>query len=189
MTDRDVVASAFHETAALHDRLAVSLADDIVRAAAAISTAVARGGKVLTFGNGGSATDAQHLAEELVGRFMKERRAVAAVSLTADTAVLTAVGNDYGYETVFARQIEALGAAGDVAVGITTSGASKNVNVALQRARALGLTTIGLTGRDGGETARLVDVHVNVPSPISARVQEVQRTALHVICELVERDL
>lgn len=189
MNDRDVVIAAFRETAALHERLAASVADDVVRAAGLIREALARGGKVLAFGNGGSATDAQHLAGELVGRFMKERRAVAALSLTADTCVLTAVGNDYGYDAVFARQIEALGSAGDVAVAITTSGASRNVNLALQRARAQGMTTIGLTGRDGGETARLVDVHLNVPSPLSARVQEVQRTMLHVMCELVEREL
>jgi D-sedoheptulose 7-phosphate isomerase len=187
--DREIVAAAFRETAALHERLAGPLADGIIAAADAIRRAILSGGKVLAFGNGGSATDAQHLAGELVGRFMKERRAAAALALTADGAVVTALANDYGYDTVFARQVEALGQSGDVAVGITTSGASKSVNLALERARAIGLTTIGLTGRDGGDTGRLVDVHVNVPSAMTARVQEVQRTILHVICELVERDL
>jgi D-sedoheptulose 7-phosphate isomerase len=189
VNDRDLVTAAFRETAALHQQLGTALADGIVRAARVIGEALARGGKVLAFGNGGSAADAQHLAAELVSRFMRERRAVAALALTADTAVLTAVGNDYDYDAIFARQIEALGRAGDVAVGLTTSGASRNVNLALARARAQGLTTIGLTGRDGGETARLVEVHLNVPSASSARVQEVQRTMLHVMCQLVERDL
>ena len=189
VNDREVLARAFAETIRLHGQVAVDRADEIVRAAQVIGQAIAAGGKVLAFGNGGSATDAQHLAEELVGRFARERRAVPVIALTADASILTAVGNDYGFDAVFVRQVEALGRPGDVAVGITTSGASRNVNLALERARAQGLVTIGLTGRDGGATAALVDVHVNVPGATSARVQEVQRTILHVICELVERDL
>ena len=189
VNDREALARAFAETIRLHGQVAVDRADEIVRAAQVIGQAIAAGGKVLAFGNGGSATDAQHLAEELVGRFVRERRAVPVVALTADASILTAVGNDYGFDAVFVRQVEALGRPGDVAVGITTSGASRNVNLALERARAQGLVTIGLTGRDGGATAALVDVHVNVPGATSARVQEVQRTILHVICELVERDL
>jgi len=189
VNDREVLAAAFAETARLHQQVARERAEEIVRAATVIGQALAAGHKVLTFGNGGSATDAQHLAEELVGRFLRERRAVPVIALTADSSILTAVGNDYGFEAVFARQVEALGQRGDVAVALTTSGTSKNVNLALARARAQGLVTVGLTGRDGGETAGLVDVHVNVPDASSARVQEVQRTILHVICELVERDL
>jgi len=189
VNDRDVVLQAFAQTVQLHQQVALERVEEIVRAATVIGQALAAGRKVLTFGNGGSATDAQHLAEELVGRFLKERRAVPVIALTADSSILTAVGNDYGFEAVFARQVEALGQRGDVAVGLTTSGGSKNVNLALVRAREQGLATIGLTGRDGGETARLVDVHVNVPGSSSARVQEVHRTILHVWCELVERDL
>ena len=162
---------------------------ELARAAGVMSAAFAAGGQVLAFGNGGSATDAQHLAGELVGRFLKERRALAALALTADSAILTCLGNDYGFDTVFSRQVEALGRAGDIAFGITTSGASANVTRALVIAKERGLTTIALTGKDGGETGRVADVHLNVPSASTPRVQEVHRTILHVLCELIERDL
>lgn len=186
MTDADAVRAALGAAARLHDRVAAESAGEIVRAAEAVREAIGGGRRVLVFGNGGSAADAQHFAAELVGRFVRERRGWPAIALTADSAVVTSIANDYGFEAVFARQIEALGSAGDVAIGITTSGASANVNRALGRARALGMTTVGLTGRDGGETARLVDVLVNVPGATSAQVQEVQRTILHAICALVE---
>jgi phosphoheptose isomerase len=155
-------------------------------AASAIVEALAAGRKVLAFGNGGSAGDAQHLVTELVGRFQKERAGFAAVALTADTSLLTSVANDYGFERIFARQVEALGVAGDVAFAISTSGASPNVLAAMQAARARGLRTIALTGRDGGEAGRLADVHVNVPDSCTARVQEVHITLIHAICEIVE---
>jgi D-sedoheptulose 7-phosphate isomerase len=144
------------------------------------------GGKLVAFGNGGSAADAQHLAAELVGRFARDRRPLAALALSADTSVLTAIANDTSYNRVFARQIEALGRQGDVALAISTSGTSRNVVAGLETARQHGLTTIALTGRDGGTVARLADVHVNVPETSTARVQEVHRTLLHVICELLE---
>jgi len=144
---------------------------------------------VLVFGNGGSASDAQHFAAEFVGRFQKERRAVAAIALTTDTSILTAIGNDYAFDRVFARQIEGLGESGDVAIGITTSGGSKNVVEALTMAKDRGLTTVAVTGRDGGDAGRIADVHLNVPDRSTARVQEVHRTLLHVICELVEETL
>ena len=185
MTDAEVVRAALLDAARLHEQV-TGQAGDIARAAAVIRRALAEGRKVLTFGNGGSAADAQHVACELVGRFTRERPGLPAVALTADSAVMTSIANDYGFDAVFARQVEALGSAGDVALGITTSGGSANVNRALIRARELGLTTIGMTGRDGGETAALVDVHVNVPGTSSASVQEVQRTILHVMCALVE---
>jgi D-sedoheptulose 7-phosphate isomerase len=184
-----LVRQVCRDTAALHERTARERAGDIARAAATLREALVAGRKVLVFGNGGSAADAEHLAAELVGRFRRERRPVAAVALTADTAVVTSLANDYAFEAVFARQVEALGQPGDVALGITTSGASRNVNAALEHARLRGLVTVALTGRDGGETAGLVDVHVNVPGDDTARVQEVQRTILHVICEIVERAL
>ena len=183
------VRALLEQAADLHRRVAADRVDAIVAAAALLREAARSGRLVLAFGNGGSAGDAQHLAAELVGRFQKERRAVGAVALAADAAVLTAVANDRGYEEVFARQVEALGRPGDVAVGITTSGRSANVNTALARARAAGLRTIGLTGGDGGETGGLVDVHVNVPDASTARVQEAHRTILHAICELVEEAL
>ena len=161
----------------------------VARAARVIGDALRNGHKVLAFGNGGSAADAQHFAAELVGRFERNRRGAAAIALTTDTSVLTAVGNDYGFEHVFARQIEALGMKGDVALGISTSGQSPNVIGALEAARARGLVTVALTGRDGGAVGRGADVHVNVPEQSAARIQEVHCTLLHAICELVEREL
>ena len=187
MAERDVVIAAMGEAADLHRRVSAEQAEAIVQAAQMIRRALEAGQKLLVFGNGGSATDAQHFAAELVGRYVRERKGLAAMALTADTAILTAVANDFGYDHVFSRQIEALGHAGDVAMGITTTGSSSNVNRGLARARAEGLKTIGLTGRDGGETGRLVDVHVNVPGTSSAQVQEVHRTVLHVMCDLIER--
>jgi D-sedoheptulose 7-phosphate isomerase len=178
--------AAFAAAAALHERMRGRLGP-AVAAAQAIRDALARGGKVLAFGNGGSAADAQHFAAELVGRFTKERAALAAIALTTDTSVLTSVANDYSFAQVFVRQIDALGAAGDVAVAISTSGASANVQLAVERARERGLTTIALTGRDGGSVGRAAAIHVNVPDGNTARVQEVHRTLLHVMCELIER--
>jgi D-sedoheptulose 7-phosphate isomerase len=186
VSDAGAVRAALTAAARLHEQVAAASADEIVRAAVTIRRALTDGGKVLAFGNGGSAADAQHFACELVGRFMRERPGMAAIALTADTTVLTSVANDYGFDAVFERQVEALGRKGDVALGITTSGSSANVNRALVRARALGLATVGLTGRDGGATATLVDVHVNVPGTASPTVQEVQRTILHVMCALIE---
>ena len=153
--------------------------------------ALDRGSRVLVFGNGGSATDAQHFAAELVGQFGRgpARRALPVMALPADTAVVTSLANDLGFEQVFTRQIQALGQRGDVAVGITTSGLSANVTAALAMARSRGLTTIALTGNDGGEAGRLADVHVNVATPDTARAQEVHRTILHVWCALIEKDM
>jgi len=178
--------AVFGETIALHERVRRGDPQPIVLAAAAIVAALRGGGKLLVCGNGGSAADAQHAAAELVGRFQRERAALAAIALTTDTSVLTSIANDYAFDKVFARQIEALGKAGDVVLGISTSGGSANVVAALAAARRLGLRTIALTGCDGGEVGRAAEIHVNVPSPSTARVQEVHRTLLHAICELVE---
>jgi D-sedoheptulose 7-phosphate isomerase len=164
---------------------------DLARVAAAgelLKVALASGRKLLAFGNGGSAADAQHLTAELVGRFQKDRVGFAAIALTADTSLLTSLSNDYGFERVFARQIEALGSAGDVAFAISTSGTSPNVVAALETARARGLRTIALTGRDGGEAGRLAEVHLNVPESVTARVQEVHITLIHALCEIAESD-
>jgi phosphoheptose isomerase len=185
----DAALAALTEAIALHERVRAAGVETIVAAAGAVTTALRQGGTVLVFGNGGSAADAQHLAAELVGRFQRERRGYAAVALTADPSVLTSIANDYGYDRVFARQIEALGRPGDVAIAITTSGRSPNVVRALEAARARSLTTVALTGRDGGEAGRVADVHVNVPSDSTPRVQELHRTLLHVVCDLVENDL
>jgi D-sedoheptulose 7-phosphate isomerase len=178
----------FAATVALHERVMGNLGPALM-AAQAMSEALRSGRKLLVFGNGGSATDAQHLASELVGRFQKERVALPAVALTADTSILTSVANDYSFRQVFARQIEALGQPGDVAFGISTSGESPNVLMGLQAARAKGARTIALTGRDGGSVGAAADIHVNVPDQNTARVQEVHRTLLHVMCEVIESDL
>ncbi|HVC21613.1 MAG TPA: SIS domain-containing protein [Vicinamibacterales bacterium] len=192
MTEPDragMVADLFADSAALHQRVAAGLIAPILAAADAIGAALGRGGKVLVFGNGGSAADAQHLAAELVGRFERERPALAAVALTTDTSILTSIGNDYAFERVFERQIEALGRPGDVAIGISTSGGSPNVVRALARATQQGLTTVAITGRDGGAAGAGADIHLNVPHPSTARVQEVHRTVIHAVCALVEQGL
>ena len=173
--------------AAAHERMAADVTV-IVAAADAITAALKNGRSVLVFGNGGSAADAQHFAAELVGRYEKERKAWPAVALTTDTSALTAIGNDYGFDRVFARQIEALGRAGDVAIGISTSGQSPNVLRALEAANASGLITIALTGR-GGVAGEIAQLHIAVREERTARVQEVHATVLHVICELVEMEL
>jgi phosphoheptose isomerase len=180
------VRAILEETIALHERVKSMDPRPVVHAAATIVGALRSGGKLLAFGNGGSAADAQHTAAELVGRYQRERAALAAMALTTDTSVLTSVANDEVFERVFARQVEALGRPGDVALGISTSGGSRNIVAALDAARARGLTTIALTGRDGGAVGRAAAIHVNVPSMSTPRVQEVHRTLLHVICELVE---
>ena len=179
----------YAETIRLHDAVRRASQADVLRVVDLLAAAFRHGRRVLVFGNGGSASDAQHFAAEFVGRFQKERRAVAAIALTTDTSILTAIGNDYAFDRVFARQIEGLGESGDVAIGITTSGGSKNVVEALTMAKDRGLTTVAVTGRDGGDAGRIADVHLNVPDRSTARVQEVHRTLLHVICELVEETL
>jgi phosphoheptose isomerase len=186
--DVAIVERALEGAIAVHQRLRARDLSSVVVAARTIATALRSGGKVLAFGNGGSASDAQHLVAELVGRFQKERTGFAAVALTADSSLLTSVANDYGFERVFSRQIEALGRTADVAFGISTSGSSANVIAALRSAVSRGLRTIALTGRDGGQAGRLAEVHVNVPDACTARVQEVHRTLIHAICEIVDDD-
>ena len=181
------VVRVLKEAAAAHERMAAGVAP-VVEAARVITAALRGGGKVLAFGNGGSAADAQHFVAELVGRYEQERRAWPAIALSTDSSILTAVGNDYGFDRVFARQIEAHGQPGDVALGITTGGQSPNVLRALETANARGLVTIALTGR-GGQAGTIAKVHVPVAESRTSRVQEVHATLLHVICELVELEL
>ena len=161
----------------------------IAAAAEAMVTAFGAGHKVLVFGNGGSAADAQHFVAELVVRYERERPPRAAIALTTDTSVLTAMANDIDFSQVFVRQLEALGKPGDVAFAITTSGRSPNVVKALERANALELKTIVVTGGDGGDAGRLAQIHVNVPSPRTATAQEVHITVLHILCELIDNAL
>ena len=183
------VRDSLAESARVKQSLAESCAGAIARAADLVIDAFARDARVLVFGNGGSASDAQHFAAELAGRFDGERPALPALALTANSSDLTAIGNDYGFEHLFARLIQAHGRAGDVAVAISTSGNSANVNAGVEEARTRGLRTVGLVGRDGGVLATLVDTAVVVPSDSTARIQESHIAIVHVICELVEASL
>ncbi len=164
-------------------------ADKIKKAAEAIANALKNGNKVVLFGNGGSAADAQHIACEFVGKFMKERRGLPAMSLTTNTSCLTAIANDYSYDLVFARQVEALVKQGDVVIGISTSGRSKSVIKGIERAKELGAFTVGLTGKSGGELASVVDLCIKVPSDSTPRIQEAHITIGHIISEIVEDEL
>ena len=159
---------------------------DISRFAEVCREAIAAGHTVYLMGNGGSACDCQHFAAELVGRFQKERRAMASVALTTDTSILTALANDYGYEAVFVRQVEALVQAGDVVVGITTSGNSPNILKALAKARELGAVTVGLTGRTGGKMKDLCDICIRIPADVTARIQEAHLLVEHMVCQRLE---
>jgi D-sedoheptulose 7-phosphate isomerase len=163
-----------------------SNAENVVRAAELLVTSIKAGGKVLIFGNGGSAADAQHIAAELVNRLNYDRPPIAAIALTTDTSILTSVGNDSSFEDLFARQVVALGRKGDVALAISTSGNSPNVLRAVEAARELGIKTIALAGRDGGNLAAAADLALVVESSATQRIQETHITIAHILCELVE---
>ena len=184
--DEQAVRVLAADSVALKQRFFDANAGLLIEVGGRMAECLRAGGKVLAFGNGGSAADAQHLAAELVGRFLRDRPGLSAFALTPDTSVLTAVSNDMGYESVFRRQVEAHGRPGDVAVGITTSGRSPNVVQALERARELGLVTVGLTGNGGGRLAGRVDYLVDVPHRETARIQEVHAMVVHVLCQVVE---
>jgi D-sedoheptulose 7-phosphate isomerase len=164
-----------------------AIADTLVRFAELTAASMKAGGKLLVAGNGGSAADAQHLVAEFVSRLTINRPALRAIALTTDSSILTAIGNDFSFDTVFERQIEALGAPGDVFLGISTSGNSRNILCAVERARAQGLTTVGFTGNDGGQLAQLCDLSVVVPSTVTMNIQESHLALEHIFCMLVER--
>lgn len=170
----------------VHQRFLAEGLPSLAAAAEILVSAYASGHKALFFGNGGSAADAQHLAAEFLGRFLRERQPLPALALNANTSAVTAIGNDYGYDQVFSRQLEALARPGDVAVGISTSGNSANVIEALRRARELGVHTIALTGASGGEMAEIVDVLIAIPSDQTPRIQECHILAGHALCDAVE---
>ena len=179
----------FEEGAALRLAMAKTLPAEIARAGEALAAALKSGRKALACGNGGSAADSQHFAAELVGRFERERPGLPAVALTVDSSALTAIANDYDFDRVFSKQVEALGAAGDVLLGISTSGNSRNVVEAIRAAQAKGLVVIALTGRDGGAMAKMLgprDFHLNVAHPRTMRVQEMHLLAIHCLCEVVD---
>ena len=183
------IADRLEEGARVKQDMAKSRIGEIEGMVKLIVSAYRAGGKVVLFGNGGSAADAQHIAGELVGRFKLERPALPAVALTTNTSVLTAVANDYGYETTFSRQVEALVGEKDVVVGLSTSGNSPNVVEAIKAAKIKGAKTIGLTGSNGGQLAEEADLVIRVPSISTPRIQEAHITIGHIVCELVEREL
>ncbi|MBQ9284574.1 MAG: D-sedoheptulose 7-phosphate isomerase [Acidaminococcaceae bacterium] len=168
--------------------MASDLPQKLERCAELVEKALAEGHKVLFCGNGGSAADSQHLAAEFVGRFQKERKGLPAVALTVDTSILTAIANDYGYETVFARQVQALGEPGDVLIGISTSGNSKNVLLAIEEAKTKGMACIGMTAAGGGKMAEACDICLAVPAKVTARAQEMHILMGHILCELVDHE-
>lgn len=186
---KDFILKAFSDSAAVKQQFARDHADRIALVAALMVTAFREGRKVLLFGNGGSATDAAHIAAEFVGRYKRERKPLPAIALATDIAAITCIANDYGFDELFARQVRAHGQKGDIAIGISTSGNSLNVLKGIEAARECGIITIAWTGGTGGKLAGLVDHPFVVPSTVTARIQESHITLGHVLCELVEETL
>jgi len=185
----ETVSAVLQESANIKIQLAREQAGTIVAVIQAVVTALADGRTIFFFGNGGSAADSQHLAAEMVGRFTLERRALPAIALTTDTSILTSIGNDYGFDRIFIRQLQGLGRPGDVAVGLSTSGNSPNVLLAMDAAREQGLVTVALTGQSGGKLAERVHFCLRVPSNDTARIQESHITIGHLICQGVDEAL
>jgi len=188
---QNIIQKAFADGLELRQRCATELAAPISQAAESMVSCLKSGGKILTCGNGGSACDAQHFAGELVNRFEIDRPALPSIALTSDASVITSIANDNAYEEVFARQVEALGAKGDVLLAISTSGNSANVLRAAQVAAGKGMCVIALTGKDGGSLARLPDIDtlLNIPHTTTARIQEMHLTCLHILCSLIDDTL
>ena len=184
----EIIEQRFEEHLRLVQKVRNSkkLMKDIALAAAMMKVALASGHKIMFCGNGGSAADSQHWAAEIVGRFQKERKGMSAIALTVDTSILTAIANDYGYDRIFARQVEALGSTGDVLVAVSTSGNSANVLAAVAEAKSKGIKTIGMTAAGGGKMAEVCDVCLVIPDKVTARAQEVHGLIGHILCEIVE---
>ena len=182
---RDILLESIH----VKEELLRTAIGQIVEITEMVVECLEKGGKVILFGNGGSASDSQHIAAELVGRFKRDRAGLAAIALTTNTSILTAVANDYGYDIVFAKQVEALAQKNDLVIGISTSGKAKNVAAAIKQAKKMGIKTIALTGGDGGDLAKLADLSLIVNSAVTARIQEAHITVGHIICQLAEEAL
>jgi D-sedoheptulose 7-phosphate isomerase len=182
----DHIIKIFKESNRVKETFVNENLNKLVNVVEAVTMALKAGNKVLLFGNGGSAADAQHLAAEFVNRFVIERPPLPAIALTTDSSIITSIGNDYDFSEIFSKQIRAIGQPGDVAWGISTSGNSANVLKGLEVAKKMGLVTLAFTGKDGGPIARMVDFSINVSSPSAARIQEAHITAGHAICELVD---
>ena len=184
----DRIKEFLYESAKAKQTVADTMSDKILEAVQRTRTCLQNGGKLLLMGNGGSAGDAQHIAAEFIGRYKKERRPVAAIALTVDSSILTCVGNDYGYDAVFSRQVEGLAKKEDVIFAISTSGNSENVIRAVEKAREIGAQTIGLLGNEGGKLKDRVDLAIVVPSKDTARIQEAHITIGHIICEILDEE-
>jgi len=180
------IKNLFTEHIEVAKQSAEQLESKVSQACEIITNCIKNGNKVLLFGNGGSASDAQHIAAEFVGRFVKERRSLPAIALTTDTSALTSIGNDYGFERIFERQVEGLANEGDILIGISTSGNSANVIRALEMGKTLGCKSIGLTGNHGGRMSDLCDLNIIVPSAVTARIQEMHILIGHIICSAVD---
>jgi D-sedoheptulose 7-phosphate isomerase len=185
---RDKVKEILLESIQVKEKLLRNHIGTILKIAKEASACLKRGGKIIIFGNGGSASDSQHIAAELIGRFTRERKSLAAVALTTNTSIITALANDYSYDIIFARQIEGLAQKADLAIGISTSGNAKNVILGIKQARKMGLKTVALTGNNGGSLAKCADLSLIVPSQVTARIQEAHITIAHIICELIEEN-
>ena len=186
---KDLIIKRFKESADLKTAFAKKNCDKIIEVVHFIAESLKSDNKIMILGNGGSAADAQHIAGEWVGHFQRERKPLPAIALTTDTSALTAIGNDYGFDQIFARQVRALGRKGDVPIGISTSGNSQNVIQAVKVAKKKGLITVSLTGCSGGKLAKLTDINIDIPSKITARIQESHICIAHCICELVEENM
>jgi D-sedoheptulose 7-phosphate isomerase len=186
---KDRMKAAFHSHREVLEALERELGPKMILVAELLVDTFRNGNKLLVMGNGGSAADAQHLAGEIVGRFKLERRGLPAIALSTDTSILTAVANDYGFDAIFSRQVEALAREGDAVIGISTSGSSSNVLSALRLAREKGCRTVGLLGKDGGSIREMVDLDLTVPGQDTPRIQEGHITIIHILCELVEEAL
>jgi len=186
---QDKIKSELKESIEVKNLVAQKSVPQIEQAAKLMIAALKTGNKILFFGNGGSAADSQHLAGELIGRFLKERKSLPAIALTTDTSILTCLGNDYGFDIIFARQIEGLAKSGDIAFGISTSGNAKNVKLGLEKAKELGCKTIGLLGNDGGSIAKISDLSIIVPCCQTPRIQESHITIGHILCSLIEEGI
>lgn len=186
---KNKIKEILEESISVKKDLIVSQVDPIEKAAQAIIKALKAGGKVIIFGNGGSAADSQHIAAELVGRFLKERKGLPAVALTTNTSILTAIANDYSYDDVFSRQIDAIASKNDVVIGISTSGKAANVIKAVELANKKGLDTIALTGCDGGGLAKIASISIIVPSRSTPRIQESHVAVGHILCQMAEEAL
>ncbi|MCM8763462.1 MAG: D-sedoheptulose 7-phosphate isomerase [Candidatus Omnitrophica bacterium] len=186
---RDKIKDTILESIQVKEEIMRTKISEILEITDAVIQSLRKGGKIIFFGNGGSAADSQHLVAELIGRFKKDRTALGALALTTNTSTITSLSNDYGYEIIFAKQIEGLGSKNDLVIGISTSGKAKNVIAGIKQAKKMGIKTVALTGSDGGELAKLADISFIVPSNVTARIQEAHILVGHIICELVEQEL